>query len=95
MILINNPGENAVQRKQVFQWKYAGFQLKEVLKYLLLLWKHMKFALGSKLSLLRHICIMDADALLLFEYWQCNANLLTDVTAADLMPRLIQKIVSF
>lgn len=52
----------------------------------------MKFAFGSKLLLLRHICIMDADALLLFEYWQCNANLVTEVTAADLLLRTTQTI---
>lgn len=85
MILINNAGENAVQCKQVFEWKCAGFQLKEVLKYLLFIWKHMKFAYGCKLTCLRHICILGAEAFLLFECWQCNADLLTKVTAAVVM----------
>lgn len=67
---MKNSGENAVQCKQVFEWKCARFQLKEVLKYPLFIWKHMKVAFGCKLMVLRHICIMDAEVFLLFECWQ-------------------------
>lgn len=90
--MINNSGENAVQCKQAFEWKCAGLQTKEVLKYPLFIWKHMKFAFGFVFGLLlpRHTWIMDAEAFLLLECWQCNADLLTKVTAALVMLRLTQ-----